>query len=418
MIESLIQRAYKLRWAVLAAAVAIGVAGVFAFRRSKIEAYPDISGVSVTIITTYPGRSPEDVERQVTAPIELVMGNVPMAETIRSRTIFGLSVIQISFEDGSELYWARQRVQERLNDVQNVLPKNVTPALAPPTSSAGEIVRYEVRGDGTKSLMDLRVLHDWVIIPKILRVPGVGDAANYGGDAKQYVVTVEPAQLQRAGVSLSDVVDAVSKNNSTAGGSVGSRGSMSFVVRGRGAVADEREIGRIFIKSVAGTPIFLKDVARVGTEPKVPSGYFGMNERANTIEGLVTLRKGENPSAVLAKLKEAIAELNSGGLPSGVRLELFYDRSEFIHTTLGSVRLGIGLGVLVLLFFLGSPRLAGIVALTIPFSLLFALVLMFATGIPVGLLSIGAIDFGIIVDGAVIVAEHIANRLGHLPRNT
>src|SRR5262249_16278218 len=159
----------KLRWAVLAAAVAVGVAGVFAFRRSKIEAYPDISGVSVTIITTHPGRSPEDGERQNTAPLELVMGNLPMAETIRSRPICGLSVIQIQFEGGAELYWARQRVQERLNDVQSVLPKNVNPGLAPPTSSAGEILRYEVRGDGTQSLMDLRTLHDWVITPKLFR---------------------------------------------------------------------------------------------------------------------------------------------------------------------------------------------------------------------------------------------------------
>ena len=420
MLETLIRRAFRFRWLVMIIALVVGVAGVIAFRNSKIEAYPDISGVSVTIITPYPGRGPEDVERQVTAPIERAMGSVPQVETIRSRTIFGLSVIVLEFEDGAELYWARQRVQEQLNTLGDAIPKAASPTLAPPTSSAGEVCRYEVRGDGTISLMELRTLHDWVIMPRLLRVPGVGDVANFGGDLKEYAVTVDPVQLARVGVGLSDLVDAVSKNNSTSGGSVVNRGSMSFVVRGRGAVQNEKEIGNIFIKSIGGTPVLLKDVAHVDVQAKLPTGIFGKDDRHDTIEGLVTLRKGENPSAVLEKLKEAIDELNETGLPEGARLEMFYDRSQLINTTLAtvgeSVGLGIGLVVLVLLFFLGSPRLAGIVALTIPFSLLFALVLMFATNIPVGLLSIGAIDFGIIVDGAVIVAEHIAHRLGHLPR--
>lgn len=422
MLESLIRRAFRYRWLVMIIALIVGVAGVIAFRNSKIEAYPDISGVSVTIITTYPGRGPEDVERQVTAPIERAMGSVPQVETIRSRTISGLSVIVLEFEDGAELYWARQRVQEQLNTLGDAIPKAASPTLAPPTSSAGEVCRYEVRGDGTLSLMDLRTLHDWVIMPRLLRVPGVGDVANFGGDLREYAVTVDPVQLARVGIGLSDLVDAVSKNNSTSGGSVVNRGSMSFVVRGRGAVQSEKEIGDIFIKSIEGTPIFVKDVARVEAQAKLPTGIFGKDDRNDTIEGLVTLRKGENPSAVLEKLKEAIDELNETGLPDGARLEMFYDRSRLINTTLGtvgeSVGLGIGLVVLVLLFFLGSPRLAGIVALTIPFSLLFALVLMLATNIPVGLLSIGAIDFGIIVDGAVIVAEHIAHRLGHMPKTS
>jgi cobalt-zinc-cadmium resistance protein CzcA len=431
MIEALIGSAYRLRWVVLLFAALIAGAGVVAFRYSKIEAYPDISGVSVVIITQFSGRSPEDVERQVTAPIELAMGSVPKVETIRSRTIFGLSVIVIEFEDGVELYWARQRVQEQLNTL-NSLPKNVSPTIGPPISSAGEILRYEVRGDGTLPLMELRTLHDWVITPRLLRVPGVGDVANFGGDAKQFAVIVNPVQMQRFGVSLSDLVDAVSKNNSTSGGSVVRRGSMSFVIRGRGAVRDEREIGNIFVKSIGGTPVYLRELADVRVEPKVPTGIFGRDFREQTesgevitrhdhsIEGLITIRKGENPSAVLEKLKEAIGELNGGELPPGARVELFYDRSELINTTLGtvgeSVGLGIGLVVLVLLFFLGSPRMAGIVSLTIPFSLLFALLMMFATKIPVGLLSIGAIDFGIIVDGAVIVADHLAHKLGQLPR--
>jgi cobalt-zinc-cadmium resistance protein CzcA len=418
MFASLLPWAFRRPWLILLLVIVVGGLGVWAFQNLKVEAYPDISSVTVVIITPYPGRAPEEVERQITIPIELAMGNCPQVETIRSRTIFGLSTIQVSFEEGTESYWARLRVQERLNNLN--LPKEASPGLAPLTSSAGEILRYEVRSDGTQSIMDLRTLHDWVIMPKLLRVPGVGDVANFGGDLKYYLISVIPKELQRANITLSDLMDAVAKNNSTSGGSVINRGSMSFVVRGRGTVRNEQEIGAIFAKSIGGTPIYVRDVARVTVEAKVPTGVFGKDDRDHTIEGLVTIRKGENPGVVLEKVKEAIDALNHGGLPSGVYLDVFYDRGVLIdttfHTVTHSVCLGIGLVVVVLLFFLGSPRLAGLVALTIPFSLLFALVMMYFTNIPIGLLSIGSIDFGIIVDGAVIMAENIASRLGHYQR--
>jgi cobalt-zinc-cadmium resistance protein CzcA len=418
MIESVIRQAYRLRWVSLALAAGVAALGVWSFRNSKVEAYPDISGVTVTVITTYPGRAAEEVEREVTIPIERAMGSVPRVETIRSRTIFGLSVIILSFEDGVEPYWARLRVQEQLTNAVN-LPKSANANLSPLISSAGEVIRYEVRGDGTKSLMDLRTLHDWVITPRLLRVPGVGDVANFGGDLKQFAVVLKPAELQRFRLALSDVTDAVSKNNSTSGGSVITRGSMSFVIRGRGMVRDEDEIGRIFIKSVDGTPIYVRHVADVRAEAKVPTGIFGKDDRDNTIEGLVTLRKGENPSVVVEKIKAAIEELNDDPQMEGARLELIYDRSHLVSKTLEtvahSVGMGISLVIVMLLLFLGSPRLAGLVALTIPFALLFAITLMYAFNIPLGLLSLGAIDFGIIVDGAVIVADHIAHRLGKLP---
>jgi cobalt-zinc-cadmium resistance protein CzcA len=420
MIAAVIRKAYKARWFVLIAAALVCAGGVWAFRHSKVEAYPDISGVSVTIVTTYPGRAPEDVERQVTVPIELAMGNTPQLETIRSRTIFGLSVIVMSFEDGTESYWARARVKERLDALN--LPKEASPALGPMISSAGEIIRYELRSDGTTSPMELRAEHDWKVIPRLLRVPGVGDVSDFGGDVKQYAVVLRPDQLLRFNLTLSDVTDAVKANNSTAGGSVINRGSMSFVIRGRGTVTDEAEIRQVFIKSFGDTAIRLGDVARVETLPKLPSGIFGKDFRPDTIEGIVTMRKGENPSVVVDAVKKAIDELNNGGLPEGVRIETIYDRSVLVNTTLEtvahSVGMGIGLVVVVLLFFLGSPRLAGLVALTIPFSLLFALILLYACNIPLGLLSLGAIDFGIIVDGAVIVADHISHRLGALPRET
>jgi len=392
--------------------------GVWSFLHQRIDAYPDISAQMVQVLTTYPGRAPEEVERQVTIPIEIAMRNVPRVETIRSRTIFGLSVVQLMFEEGTENYWARQRVQEKLAGLE--LPEGATPELGPLATAYGEVLRYELVADGTPDLMELRTLNDWVVIPRLLRVPGVADVSNFGGYAKQYAVLLNPAQLQRFGLSLSDVVDAIKTNNASAGGSVLSRGSMSFVIRGRGSLQDTAELGAIFIKSIGGTPIYVRDVAEVGLDSMVPAGIFSKDRTDESVEGIALLRKGENTSEVLEKVKAAVEELNTSGLSEGVRLVPFYDRTFLVqstlHTVAHSVLLGITLVVLVLLLFLGRPVMAAMVALTIPFSLLFALILMHFVNIPIGLLSVGAIDFGIIVDGTVIMADNIARRLGEASR--
>jgi heavy metal efflux system protein len=416
--NSPIEAALRHRWPVLVLTAAAALLGVWSFLHQKIDAYPDISGQMVTIITTFPGRAPEEVARQVTIPIERAMGSVPRVETIRSRTIFGLSVVQLSFEEGVDGYWARQRVEENLPGID--LPDEAKPQLGALATAYGEILRYELRTNGTADLMELRTLNDWVVIPRLIRVPGVADVTNFGGLAKQYAVTLQPAQLMRFGLTLSDVVDALRSNNADAGGSVLSRGSMSFVVRGRGALRDPAAIESTFIKSVDGTPIFVRDVASVGLDAKVPSGIFSKDHTDQSVEGIVLMRRGENPSDVLRRVNTAIKELNHTELPEGVRIVSFYDRQHLVDDTLRtvarSVLLGIGLVVLVLLFFLGRPSLAALVAVTIPFSLLFALVLMGVVDIPIGLLSIGAIDFGIIVDGAVIMVDSIARRLGSLAR--
>lgn len=416
MIAPAIRFALVHRLMVLAAALSVVGAGAWAFTRLQIEAYPDISGQVVQVITTYPGRAPEEVERQVTVPVERAMANVANLETIRSRTIFGLSVVQLSFTEGTETYWARQRVQEKLSGL--TLPSGADPQLGPPATAYGEVCRYELRTDGTQDLMGLRTLNDWVVIPKLLRVPGVADVTNFGGLARQYTITLDPAQLKRYALSLADVVNAIQSNNSTAGGSVLRRGSMSFVIRGRGALKDEREIGAIFVKSVGGTPIYVRDVAQVGPDAQTPAGIFSKDRRDESVEGIVLIRRGENPSRALVRVNELIDELNERELPEGVWIEIFYDRTHLVdstfHTVQHSVLVGIGLVVVMLMLFLGSPRLSALVALTIPFALLFALVCMYATGIPIGLLSIGAIDFGIIVDAAVIVADNVAHRLGQL----
>lgn len=420
MIPALIRAALRYRWGILISAAAIMVLGLWSFTQMEIDAYPDISAQMVQVITTYPGRAPEEVERQITIPVEIAMRNVPKVETIRSRTIFGLSVVQLIFEEGTESYWARQRVQEKLSGLD--LPMGAATELGPLATAYGEVLRYELVSDGRYDLMKLRTLNDWVVIPHLLRASGVAEVANFGGYAKQHAVLLDPAQLLRFGLSLNDVVDAIQTNNASAGGSVLSRGSMSFVIRGRGVLQNEAEIGSIFIKSIGGTPIYVRDVAEVRLDSKVPTGIFSKNLTDEAVEGIVLLRKGENPSEVLARVQAAVDELNAEGLPEGVRVAPFYDRTQLIESTLHtvghSVLFGIGLVILVLLAFLGRPSLAALVALTIPFSLLFALVLMYGVGIPIGLLSIGAIDFGIIVDGVVIIAENIARRLdeaGHEP---
>jgi cobalt-zinc-cadmium resistance protein CzcA len=413
-----IQAAMRLRWVVLLLTLGVIVFGVWAFVHQPIDAYPDISAQMVQIITVYTGRAPEEVERQVTIPIETAMLGVPRVESVRSRTIFGLSVVQMIFEEGTEMYWARQRVDEKIPDI--VLPDGVQPQLGPPSTAYGEIYRYELVSDGTHDLIDLRTLNDWVVTRRLKRVSGVAEVANFGGYEKQFAITFNQAQLKRFGLSLGDVEDAIKKNNLAGGGSVVSRGSMSMVVRGQGQLENLDQIQNIFVKSIGGTPIYLKDLASVSIDTKVPNGIFGKDYQEPSVQGIVTMRKGENPSQVLVRVKEAVQELNESQMPPGVQIVSYYDRTHLIdatlHTVTHSVSLGITLVILVLIFFLGRPAMAFLVALTIPFALLFALVLMYLTNIPIGLLSIGAIDFGIIVDGAVIMAENIARRLGESGR--
>jgi cobalt-zinc-cadmium resistance protein CzcA len=413
MVSHLIQIALRLRWAVLLGALLITAAGIFAFTQQPIDAYPDISSLMVQVVAKYPGRAPEEVERQVTVPIEVAMRNVPRVEVVRSRTIFGLAVVQMIFEEGADLYWARQRVMEKLAGLE--LPTGVDAELGPPNTAFDEILRYELVSDGTHTLMQLREANDWIVIPRLLKA-GVSDVANFGGVAKQFSVTFRPADLSRHGLSLNDVVDAIRSNNATAGGSVLRRGGMSYVIRSGGNIENIRQLDDIFVKSAGGTPVYLKDVANVDLDGRPPDGMLSKDDIDDAVGGIVVMRRGQNPSVVLKKVASVIEELNKAGLPKGMKVDPYYNRQQLVdntlHTVGHSVVLGISLVVLILLLFLGRPSMAFLVAITIPFSLLFALVLMFLTNIPIGLLSIGAIDFGIIVDGAIIMAENIARRLG------
>jgi cobalt-zinc-cadmium resistance protein CzcA len=421
MIEKSVAGAVKNRWLVLFIAVFLAGVGIWSYTRLNIDAYPDISGKQVEIDTTYPGRAAEEVEQEVTMPLERVFSSVPHTEIVRSRTIFGLSVIQINFEPEVDDYWAREVVNQKLSEVQ--LPPSAQPSMASLSDSCSEIFRYQIIGESPHDQMELRTLQDWVIIPRLLRAKGVVDVANFGGLAKQYTIELDRDKLLKYGVKLQEITSAVQANNSSSGGSILPRGSMDFVIRGLGRITNPKELEDIFIKNSNGTQVFIRDIGHLVISHLPQSGIFGKDADNDTIEGVVLLRRGENPSVVLRNVKEAVAELNET-LPKGVRIEPFYDRTvliqETLHTVLHNTLLGIILVVLVIFFLLGSPRIALIVALTIPGSLLFALILMKLTGIPISLLSIGAIDFGIIVDGAIIVSENILRYLathdahGHL----
>ncbi len=414
MTAALMEAALRMRWVVLLMTVAVLGLGIWSFQQQPVDAYPDISEQMVQVIAVYPGRAPEEVERQVTIPLENGMLGLPKVEVVRSRTIFGLAVVQMIFEETVDPYWARQRVQENLANVE--LPEGVEFELGPLATAYGEVYRYELKTDGRFDPTELRTLNDWEVIRYLMRVPGVAEVANFGGLVRQFEVSFNPAQLRRFDLSLGDIEEAIQSNNSAGGGSVVRRGDMSLVVRGRGQIETRKQIEYTFIQTINGVPIYLKDLADVREGHLPPNGIFSKDDVDDGVAGIVLMRKGENPSQVLERVQRAVEELNENILPDGVQVVAYYDRSHLVESTLGtvmhSVSLGITLVVLILLLFLGRPSIALLVALTIPFSLMFALVLMYLVDIPIGLLSIGAIDFGIIVDGSVIMAENIARRLG------
>lgn len=402
----------------MAISIVLMATGYFCFTQLKIEAYPDIADTNVIIVAQYEGRAAEEVEQQVTVPIERALQNTPNVLDRRSRTIFGLSVVQLTFKDGTDDYFARQQVIERLNTAQ--LPNGVSPALAPLSTAVGEIFRYVVEAPPNFSPTQLRDLQDWVIKPYLLQTPGIADVTTFGGPLKQFHILTYPDKLRKYNLAIADIENAITSNNQNTGGGIIARGGQGFAVRGLGAIKNETDIQNIVLKSVNGVPVFVRDVASVEIAPPPPSGVLGYTVTDdsvnvnNGVEGIILLRRYENPSEVLAKLKQRITDLQEHELPEGVTIRPLYDRSFLIDHSLETVGKtlfeGISIVIIILIFFLGSVRSALVVALTIPFSLLFAFILMRFTGIPANLLSLGAIDFGIIVDGACIMVEHLIRK--------
>lgn len=418
MIRSLLIYSLSNRWIVIALATIVSGIGYWCFSQLKIEAYPDIADTNVIVVAKFPGRAAEEVEQQVTIPIERALNNVPRVLDRRSRTIFGLSVVQLTFEDGTNDYFARQQVNERL--VSAGLPDGVQPELAPLTTAVGEILRYVVEAPATYSPTQLRDLQDWVIRPFLLQVPGIADITTFGGPLKQFQILVAPEKLRKYNLTINQIIESVQQNNLNTGGNTIQRGGQGFAVRGLGAVKTSKDIEDIVITSYKGVPVFVRDLASVEIGPPSPSGILGYIFKSENIEsnsgteGIILLRRGENPSEVLKKVKAQIQTLEDSELPEGVKIRTLYDRSFLINHSLETVGKtlfeGVSIVVIILVFFLGSIRSALVVALTIPFALLFAFILMRIAGIPANLLSLGAIDFGIIVDGACIMAEHLIRK--------
>ena len=390
------------------------VVGLSAYRRLPVEAYPDVTNVQVQIITPFPGHAAEEVEQLVTIPVENEMNGIPRRASLRSISIFGLSVVTIVFEDDADRVYVRQQAIERMQQVS--LPAGASPMLSPDSTPVGEIYRYTLQAPPGFSPLELKAIEDWVVERKIRQVPGIVDVSGFGGPTKQYQVLVDPLRLKSYGVSLRQVFDALASGNRNAGGSYIEHGPEMYIVRGLGLARDVQDIGSVTVLVKNGTPVHIRDLAAVETGAQVRLGFVGKDEADDVVQGIVLLRKGENALEVLERLRAKIADINRHDLPAGVRIVPHYDRTELIdrtlHTVLKNMGEGIALVLVVLVAFLGFSNLpaAGIVALVIPLSLLGAFILLDVRGIPANLISMGAVDFGIIVDSAVVVVENVLRR--------
>lgn len=413
--KNIIETAIQRRWLIVALFTMICVFGYYSWKQLSVEAYPDIADVTSQVVTQVPGLAAEEMELQITIPIERALNGMPGMHVMRSNSTFGLSMITMVFEDGVDDYFARQRIQERLQSIE--LPYEAVPELDPLTSPIGEVYRYIIEGDGY-SLRELTDLQNFTIIPMLNQVQGVAEVTNFGGITTQFQVELDPNKLEKYGLSLSEVVETIEENNKNAGGSVLTKGDLGYVVRGIGLVKDLSDLGKIVVKSERGSPVLLNDLGVLKYGALERKGALGFTDRerdySDSIEGIVLLLKHENPSKVLEQIHQIVNKLNDKGLPEGVRIHTFLDRTDLVDMTLSTVSKtlmeGIGLVIIVLIVFLGSWRGALLVAITIPISLLFAFMLMHFTDIPANLLSLGAIDFGIIVDGAIVMMESILRK--------
>lgn len=388
------------------------MAGVIAFKNLSVEAFPDVTDTQVTVIALFPGRAAEEVEKQVTLPIETALAGLPNSIRVFSHTQFGLSYTVVTYDDSANVNIARQQVMERLNSVD--LPPGAQANIAPNATPVGEIMRYRLRGDG-QSTTDLRTQQDWVVERALRQVPGVADVVAMGGFIKQYEVQPDLDKLRAYKLTFQNLLDALGRGNSNAGGSYVAQGSQQFAIRGIGLLRSADDIGRIVLDSRNGTPVLIRDVAQIklGAVPRL--GITGQDDDDDAVIGIVIMRKGENASVVLKGVKDKIAQLNERGLPPGVQIVPFYDRTWLMGKTMTTVFHNLVEGALlvslVLYLFLSNLRASLAVVVVIPLALLATFLGLKVMGVPANLLSLGAMDFGIIVDGAVIVIENIMHRL-------
>jgi cobalt-zinc-cadmium resistance protein CzcA len=412
MIHRVVQFALSQRFLVLMMVLFLAIWGVISFQRMPVDAYPDLSPPMVEIITQWPGHAAEEIERLITLPLEVEMNGVPQLVVMRSITLYGLSDIRLTFKDDTDNYFARQVVFERLPNV--TLPTGVTPNIAPLFSPSGLVYRYVLESPD-RSPQELKTIEDWVLERAYRSVPGVADDSGFGGTVMQYQVLLDPARIYAYHLTVPQVVQALANNNANAGGGFYSQGGQFYYVRGIGLVRDTKDIENILVGSNKGTPIRIRDIGQVeiGHAPRL--GEFGFQKNDDAVEGVILMRRGEQTQTVLQGVEKKTEELNRRILPKDVKIRPFYDRSDLVRLTTDTVEAnllrGMFLVFIVLIFFLVSVRAAVIVALTIPLSLLFSFIFLHAHDVDVNLLSIGAIDFGIIIDGTVVMMENIYREL-------
>ncbi len=407
-IEKFITWCFGHRKAVAFLTAALFVTGMLAWKQLPVEAYPDLGPASVLVTTQVNGLAAEEMEHQVTTPVERELAAVPGVVESRSSTTFGLSLITLIFKDGEDIYRARQLVQSQLDGLQ--LTGGAQPSLGPISGASGEIYRYTVESDD-QDLMTISDVQRWEIIPALQRVPGVVNIDNFGGFTREYQLILDPNALIRFGISISDVMNAIRNSNANAGGGRVTRGEQSYIIRGVGQIHSLEDMRNTVIGHHDGVPIFLSELGRIEFGHQVREGMLGKNGNPDTIEGVVTMLRGANPSQVLDDLHAAVAKLQTQLKPKHIRIVPYLDRDNLVKSTTDKVSEtileGIGLVLVILTFFLGSPRSAAITAVTIPFALSFAFILMRACGMAANLFSLGAVDFGVIVDGAIVITEVI-----------
>jgi len=418
MIEKLIKWCLHNRTLMFGVAILVVIYGHYAWTQLAIEAYPELSDVTAQVTTQVPGLAAEEIEQQITTPLERALAGTPGLVSMRSSSTFGLSLITLVFRDGAEDYWSRQRVMERLSNV--TLPAGVTPSLDPVSGPAGEIYRYTLESD-SQNLMQLSELQRWKVIPALQQVPGVANVDNFGGFTKEFQLEVDPQKLLQYGVGMNDVITALSTNNTNAGGGRVTRGEQSYVIRGEGLMRSLKDMGDIVVTQHDGNPIRVSDLGKLQYGHQIREGILGKDNNPDTIEGIVDLLKYENPSLVLKDIHAKVDELNKQLAPLDVRIVPFIDRDDLVQATVSKVSHtvieGVVLVCIVLILFLGSPRSAMVAAVTIPFALVTVFIVMHFTKMPANLFSLGAIDFGVIVDGAIVVTEAILRKREARPQS-
>jgi cobalt-zinc-cadmium resistance protein CzcA len=416
MIDRLLEFCFDHRRVLVGVALLLAAVGYFSWTKLAIEAYPELSPVTVQVTTQLPGLAAEDIEQQVTIPLERGLGSTPGLISMRSSSTFGLSLITLVFKDGAEDYWERQRVNERIAQV--TLPAGVTPGLDPVSGPSGEIYRYTLETE-TQNLMQLSEIQRWIVIPALNQVQGVANVDNFGGFTKEFQLELDPSALTRYGVAVADIVSAINNNTAIAAGGRVTRGEQSFVIRGIGRVLTLQDIGGIVVIQHNGVPVFVRDLGRMKIGHQIREGILGKDNNPDTVEGIVDLLKYENPSQVLQRVHARVDALNKQLAPQGVKIVPYIDRDNLVHATVENVVRTIVEGVVlvcvILVVFLGSGRVALIVAATIPLSLSTVFLLMNLAHMPANLFSLGAIDFGVIVDGAIVVTEALLRVRERLP---